>query len=205
MVNEETGQFAETAIIFYLEELKEVSAQTNDQIKYVCKHKAMRRVRLKKVLNPKVWRDASTYLKVEVEDIVDEDASVDYTEEEKELLKTFSDVIDLQDSVKEEPRFSMELKQMSVPTCTTYLSHAPPALPIPPMPLGPPNAVVSKRSHAFAAVRPSSDLIECTLWLCLLAHDRAPARCYRHVGQLRREEVRRRGALDNGKPVADFC
>ena len=67
----DTGQFAETASVFYLEDLKEVSEQTKDQVKYVCKHKCTKRIRIKKVLNPKAWGDASTYLRVEAEELDD--------------------------------------------------------------------------------------------------------------------------------------
>lgn len=87
MVNEETGQFAETAMIFYLDELKEVSQQTNDQVKYICKHQATRRVNLKKVLNPKVWKDGSTYLKVQVEDLEDVDTEETYPDDDQLLMQ----------------------------------------------------------------------------------------------------------------------
>lgn len=158
----DTGQFAETATVFYLEDLKEVSEQTKDQVKYVCKHKCTKRIRIKKVLNPKAWGDASTYLRVEAEELddasmlapvgapalVDEDApqesaattaigdkvaagereekregesedSGDLGGDDKEsewvadkraLCAQFDEVIELQDSLKEEPRFSPALK-----------------------------------------------------------------------------------------------
>jgi len=40
----------------------------------VCQHKVLKRVKLQKVLNPKAWRDTSTYLQVEVSDIDNEQA-----------------------------------------------------------------------------------------------------------------------------------
>jgi hypothetical protein len=43
-------------------------------VKYVCQHKVLKRVKLQKVLNPKAWRDTSTYLQVEVSDIDNEQA-----------------------------------------------------------------------------------------------------------------------------------
>lgn len=43
-------------------------------MKYVCQHKVLKRVKLQKVLNPKAWRDTSTYLQVEVSDIDNEQA-----------------------------------------------------------------------------------------------------------------------------------
>jgi len=112
MVNEETGQFAETAMIFYLDELKEVSQQTNDQVKYICKHQATRRVNLKKVLNPTVWKDRSTYLKVQVEDLEDIDKEEKYPDDDQLLMQVFREVVDLQDKLKEEPRFSPTLFSM---------------------------------------------------------------------------------------------
>lgn len=112
MVNEETGQFAETAMIFYLDELKEVSQQTNDQVKYICKHQATRRVNLRKVLNPKVWKDRSTYLRVQVEDLEDVDKEESYPDDDQLLMQVFREVVDLQDRLKEEPRFSPTLFSM---------------------------------------------------------------------------------------------
>jgi len=112
MVNEETGQFAETAMIFYLDELKEVSQQTQDQVKYICKHKATRRVKLGKVLNPKAWKDRSTYLKVQVDDLEDTDGDETFAEDDQLLMQVFKDVVNLQQEVKEEPRFSPALLQL---------------------------------------------------------------------------------------------
>ena len=40
----------------------------------MCQHKVLKRVKLQKVLNPKAWRDTSTYLQVEVSDIDNEQA-----------------------------------------------------------------------------------------------------------------------------------
>jgi hypothetical protein len=79
--------FAQTGVIFYLEDLKEVSELTDDQVKYICNHKVMNRVTLKKVLNPEVWRTRETYLKVECEIIYedgDEQESKDISVEEEE-------------------------------------------------------------------------------------------------------------------------
>eukprot|EP00622_Pseudochattonella_farcimen_P003509 FR738703.1.p1 GENE.FR738703.1~~FR738703.1.p1 ORF type:complete len:363 (+),score=90.47 FR738703.1:72-1091(+) len=112
MVNSKTGCFAKTAMVFYLNELKEVSEQTQDQVKYVCKHKTTRRVKLKKVLNPRAWKDASTYLKVEDEDIEDIDADDATPDEDKLVRDTFRGVMELQGELKEEPRFSNEILTM---------------------------------------------------------------------------------------------
>ena len=58
----ETGRLAAVAPVFYLEDLKEVSEQTQDAVKYVCSHKVIGRVRIKRTLNDKVWSDRTTYL-----------------------------------------------------------------------------------------------------------------------------------------------
>lgn len=119
----EDGSFAEYASIFYLDELKEVSEQTKDQVKYVCRHKVTKRVRLKKVLNPSAFRDRSTYLRVEVEEVADEPDteagggdSEDSTEADiVELCRDMDTVVDLQNSFNEEPRFSPKLKGIFTP------------------------------------------------------------------------------------------
>lgn len=60
----EEGRFAQMGVIFSLEELKEVSEMTNDQVKYICNHRVTGRVKLHKVLNPEAWQTRDTYLKV---------------------------------------------------------------------------------------------------------------------------------------------
>ena len=62
---DEKGRFAQTGVLFELEDLKEVSEQTADQIKYICSHKVTGRVTIHKVLNPEAWTSRDTYLKVE--------------------------------------------------------------------------------------------------------------------------------------------
>ena len=58
------------ACVFYLDDLKEVSEQANDQVKYVCSHTCVSVVRIERVVNDTVWGDRSSYLKgvcVEIE------------------------------------------------------------------------------------------------------------------------------------------
>ena len=69
--------FATTGVIFYLEDLKEVSELTDDQVKYICNHRVTNRVILKKVLNPQAWNTRETYLKVECEIIHEDDDDED--------------------------------------------------------------------------------------------------------------------------------
>jgi len=93
-------QLAEVGVVLYLDDLKEVSEQTMDQIKYVCSHKVIGRVRIKRVLNPAVFADRSSYLRVEVEDIVDEDLDTDYSAAEKKLIDTIEEVDRLQEEAE---------------------------------------------------------------------------------------------------------
>jgi len=60
----EEGRFAQVGVLFSLEELKEVSEMTADQVKYICNHRVTGRVKLHKVLNPEQWEKRETYLKV---------------------------------------------------------------------------------------------------------------------------------------------
>lgn len=60
----EEGRFAATGVLFHLEELKEVSEMTNDQVKYICNHRVSGRVKLHEVINPEAWGTRETYLKV---------------------------------------------------------------------------------------------------------------------------------------------
>ena len=57
-VDPETGRLAEVAVVFYLDELKEVSEQTNDRVKYVGQHSVIGRVKLVKVLSRRSRRRA---------------------------------------------------------------------------------------------------------------------------------------------------
>jgi hypothetical protein len=101
------GRMAETAVLFMLEDIKEVSQQTGDRVKFVCKHKVTKRVRLKKVLNPNVWHDASGYLRVELEELADEPApeTAAMQGEIEQLVDDLQTVAELQASLKEDPRF----------------------------------------------------------------------------------------------------
>ena len=60
----EEGRFAATGVLFSLEELKEVSEMTDDQVKYICNHRVTGRVKLYEVINPEAWATRDTYLKV---------------------------------------------------------------------------------------------------------------------------------------------
>lgn len=104
-IDPKTGGMSETASVFYLDEVQEVSEQTADQIKYICKHTAIGRCKLTKIINPTAWFSAKTYLRAEYEEMTDEDADAKYPDEEKQILEVVKSVIELQDKINEEPRF----------------------------------------------------------------------------------------------------
>jgi len=107
------GRFAQTGVLFELEDLKEVSEQTADQIKYICNHKVTGRVTIHKVLNPDAWESRETYLKV-VGTIHDDSGKTDdETAEtgdngEEELRSSFKDLVDMQHDLEEDVRFTQD-------------------------------------------------------------------------------------------------
>jgi len=117
----EGGSFAQIGVLFQLEDLKEVSEQTNDQVKYICSHRVTGRVKLHKIVNPEVWNTRETYLRVEGTIIEDVDADeqvgdTDYTSlmtvdteapvEEDRLRLSFSNLVELQHELSEDVRFT---------------------------------------------------------------------------------------------------
>ena len=110
-VDAETGRMAEVGVIFYLDELKEVSEQTQDRVKYIGQHSVVGRVKLEKVLNPSVASTRDTYLRAEVTELVDTDAEVSSDEAEEELRSLFLELVDTQGKLGEEPRFTDAVKE----------------------------------------------------------------------------------------------
>jgi hypothetical protein len=124
----EQGRFARTGVLFELEDLKEVSEQTKDQIKYICKHKVTGRVTIHRVLNPEAWETRDTYLKIEgtirddsgknsngnAASNESEKAGAVYgavmeaatTKEEGDLIKVFKELVNLQHELEEDVRFT---------------------------------------------------------------------------------------------------
>jgi len=109
-VDQETGRLAEVGVVFYLDELKEVSEQTQDRVKYVGQHSVIGRVKLLKVLNPAVSATRESYLRAEVEELSDADAGQDVSVEEAEIRQVFSELVDTQAELGEEPRFTEAVK-----------------------------------------------------------------------------------------------
>lgn len=108
--DEVTGryQLAEVGVVFYLDDLQEVSEQTNDEVKYVCTHSVIGRVRLKRVLNPRAFADRSTYLRVEAEDLIDTDLDEDHGDAEERLMQGVYQVAALQKTAEPTVRFTEE-------------------------------------------------------------------------------------------------
>lgn len=129
----EEGTFAETGVIFQLLDLKEVSGLTGDQIKYICNHRVVGRVKLHRILNPEAWKNRETYLRVEATAIqetedtrlqelaqLDKDSKVSdttsdiyrnlkklsKTAEEKILVESFERLVKLQHDLEEDVRFT---------------------------------------------------------------------------------------------------
>lgn len=118
----ESGRFAQTGVLFELEDLKEVSEATADQIKYICNHKVTGRVKLNRILNPEAWETRETYLKAEgviFDDTKTEEepatgdiyetiaaAATGASEEERALRDSFSKLVDIQHELEEDVRFT---------------------------------------------------------------------------------------------------
>jgi len=105
----EDGRFSEYATVFYLKDLKEVSEQTNDAVKFVCDHEVIGRVKINKVLNPSAWESRETYLKIEVdyqEDAEEDEAAV--SKAETELKEEYRTLVKLQHEIKEEVKFTLD-------------------------------------------------------------------------------------------------
>jgi Lon protease-like protein len=118
----EPGRFAQTGVLFELEDLKEVSEQTADQIKYICNHRVTGRVNLHRIINPDAWESRDTYLKVEgnIMDDTGKDeresktndvygavaAAVGDSPEEKALCDSFASLVNIQHELEEDVRFT---------------------------------------------------------------------------------------------------
>eukprot|EP00746_Dinoflagellata_sp_MGD_P087762 gnl/MRDRNA2_/MRDRNA2_34784_c0_seq1.p1 gnl/MRDRNA2_/MRDRNA2_34784_c0~~gnl/MRDRNA2_/MRDRNA2_34784_c0_seq1.p1 ORF type:complete len:472 (+),score=79.74 gnl/MRDRNA2_/MRDRNA2_34784_c0_seq1:115-1530(+) len=103
-----TGRLAEVGAVFYLDELKEVSEQTQDRVKFVGQHRVIGRVKLLKVLNQKASSTRETYLRGEVEYLEDRDE--DTANSEAEVSQLWKDLIDVQAQLGQEPRFTDSAK-----------------------------------------------------------------------------------------------
>jgi len=108
-VDAETGRFAEVGVIFYLDDLKEVSEQTDDRVKYVGTHSVKGRVEIKQVLNPSAGVSRETYMKAEVHEFEDDGVGAG-ADAEKRVEEQFIELVELQTKLSEEPRFTEAVK-----------------------------------------------------------------------------------------------
>eukprot|EP00747_Dinoflagellata_sp_TGD_P123470 gnl/TRDRNA2_/TRDRNA2_173823_c0_seq4.p1 gnl/TRDRNA2_/TRDRNA2_173823_c0~~gnl/TRDRNA2_/TRDRNA2_173823_c0_seq4.p1 ORF type:complete len:453 (-),score=72.84 gnl/TRDRNA2_/TRDRNA2_173823_c0_seq4:92-1450(-) len=105
-VDQDTGRLAETGAILYLDDLKEVSEQTQDNVKYIGEHTVIGRANIIKVLNPRVSATRETYMSAEVEVLEDVDIDVDTTATEETARELLLDIINTQQKLGEEIRMT---------------------------------------------------------------------------------------------------
>jgi len=122
------GTFAKVGVVFQLEDLKEVSEQTGDQIKYVCNHKVVGRVLIHRVLNPEVWNTRETYLRVEGL-VIDETDGEDEDEKDKTVTNDNDDDDDEdddddddEDGTKKDPNVTGKDEAISKAAYSTLLA-----------------------------------------------------------------------------------
>ncbi|CAE8741286.1 unnamed protein product, partial [Polarella glacialis] len=86
------GRLAEVGVVFYLTDLQDVSEETSGEVKYVCNHSVIGRVRIGRVLNPSAWFNGEAYLRAETVPLDDTDGESEETfpELEKEVLHRLS-------------------------------------------------------------------------------------------------------------------
>ena len=105
----EDGRFSEYATVFYLKDLKEVSEQTNDAVKFVCDHEVIGRVKINKILNPSAWEKRDTYLKIEVDYQEDgEEAEEEIMKVEAALKEEYGALVNLQHDLAEGVKFTKD-------------------------------------------------------------------------------------------------
>uniref|UniRef100_A0A7S1UKG0 Lon N-terminal domain-containing protein n=1 Tax=Phaeomonas parva TaxID=124430 RepID=A0A7S1UKG0_9STRA len=105
--NEQAGQFAEVGVVFYLKDLREVSEQTGDAVKYICTHDVVERVKIHTILNPRAGVDRSTYMKAEVSILTDDDKDAELDAAQAALMEKVEKVVGLQDELGEDVRFEV--------------------------------------------------------------------------------------------------
>lgn len=91
-------RFAEVGVVFYLTDLQDVSEMTSDEVKYVCQHRVIGRVKIERFLNPASWEEGDTYLRAETTPVEDTeiDKGLDLSAEEDEVMSTLQRLARLQ-------------------------------------------------------------------------------------------------------------
>lgn len=119
----EKGRFAKTGVLFELQDLKEVSEQTADQIKYICNHKVTGRVNIHEIINPEAWQTRQTYLKIEgtmdddsqnvaapTDDVYGSVVAAASSKDEEDVQHAFGKLVDIQHDMEEDVRFTKAAK-----------------------------------------------------------------------------------------------
>jgi len=88
-------RLAEAAVVFRLVNLEDAPARA--RFRYSCLHNVTDPVRITRVLNPAVFADGSSYLRVECEEIPDADAGLDLHVEEAALMEAMGQVVQLRE------------------------------------------------------------------------------------------------------------
>eukprot|EP00667_Euglena_gracilis_P013674 EG_transcript_14113 len=87
---------SEVGVLFVVNHCQRVSEEAGKGHRYLCKHEVLKRVRIRRLLNPLAVLDRQRYLRAAVEDLVDADQDGDYSVEEAELSELFREVVRLQ-------------------------------------------------------------------------------------------------------------
>ena len=74
-------RIAEVGALWYVEDYKKMDNEVGGRVKFMCKHKVIGLVRIKKLLNPGRLVDRGTYLRASVEVLSDLDEDEDCTEQ----------------------------------------------------------------------------------------------------------------------------
>ncbi|CAE7171793.1 unnamed protein product [Symbiodinium pilosum] len=93
--SEDSLRLAQVGVVFYLDDLKDLSEQTQDRVKYMCEHTIIGRVKLKRVLNPADWFSRATYLRAETDPVDDTDTDMDSSLLEDEVMQLMRDLVPL--------------------------------------------------------------------------------------------------------------
>lgn len=89
-------ELAETAVVFELLDVRDPPAAS--KFSFVCVHEVRRPVRITKVLNPEVYAEKDTYLRVECEELSDKDLEISFKMEERALLDALYEIVRLRAS-----------------------------------------------------------------------------------------------------------
>eukprot|EP00427_Karlodinium_veneficum_P012162 CAMPEP_0169068130 /NCGR_PEP_ID=MMETSP1015-20121227/3856_1 /TAXON_ID=342587 /ORGANISM="Karlodinium micrum, Strain CCMP2283" /LENGTH=379 /DNA_ID=CAMNT_0009126917 /DNA_START=1 /DNA_END=1141 /DNA_ORIENTATION=+ len=112
--DDDSDSFTETAVVYYLQDLEFVESSTSDRVEYIADVSVIGRVKLVRVLNPRVYRSKETILRAEIQKVVDiEQDSTDSNASaaEAELKETFAEFVRLQDRLGDTPRISPDASE----------------------------------------------------------------------------------------------